>query len=194
MIAGGQTMNPSTQDFIEAFKRINAQHILVFPNNKNIRMAADQAAELYKDAEIHVLPSTTIGEGYYGIGFIDRDNPDVEEVVASVVELMDSVTTGMISTAIRDVEGEVSVHTGDYVGYCGKTILSDSPSRMEAATALCRRLDAASHDVMLVFYGKEVPADEAEALAAELQKEYKTLEIIFNCGLQPVYDYIFVLC
>lgn len=195
VIAGGQTMNPSTQDFLDAFARINAQHILVFPNNKNIKMAADQAAELYKNADIHVLPSTTIGEGYYGIGYIDRDNANVDEVIGSITEIMQSVTTGMVSTAIRDAEGDqVSVHTGDFVGYSGKQLLSDSPNREEAAKALAERLDAASRDVMLVFFGEEVPQDEAERLVADLQNQYKNLEIMLNNGGQPVYDYIFVLC
>ena len=195
VIAGGQTMNPSTQDFMDAFARINAQHILVFPNNKNIKMAADQAAELYKNADIHVIPSTTIGEGYYGIGSIDRDNSNVEEVISSVTEIMRSVVTGMVSTAIRDAEGEqVSVHTGDYVGYSGKQLLSDSPDREEAAKALVERLGADSRDVMLVFFGEEVPQDEAERLVADLQTQYKNLEIMLNNGGQPVYDYIFVLC
>jgi dihydroxyacetone kinase-like predicted kinase len=195
VIAGGQTMNPSTQDFMDAFARINAQHILVFPNNKNIKMAADQAAELYKAADIRVLPSTTIGEGYYGIGSIDRDDPNVDEVVASVTEIMQSVVTGMVSTAIRDAEGDqVSVHTGDYVGYSGKQLLSDSPDRSTAALNLIERLEAASRDVMLIFYGEQVPQDEAERLAADLQARYKNLEIMLNNGQQPVYDYIFVLC
>ena len=195
VIAGGQTMNPSTQDFLDAFDRINAQHILVFPNNKNIKMAADQAAELYKDADIHVLPSTTIGEGYYGIGYIDRDNPNVDEIIASVTEIMQSVVTGMVSTAIRDAEGDqVSVHTGDYVGYSDKQILSDSPDRETATKALIERLGAASRDVMLVFYGEDVPSEEAERLVADLQTQYKNLEIMLNNGAQPVYDYIFVLC
>lgn len=195
VIAGGQTMNPSTQDFLDAFARINAQHILVFPNNKNIKMAADQAAEMYEKADIHVLPSATIGEGYYGIGYIDRDNPNVEEVIANVTELMQSVVTGMVSTAIRDAEGEqVSVHTGDYVGYSGKQLLSDSPNRVEAAKALVERLGADSRDVMLVFFGKEVPQNEVESLVADLQTQYKNLEIMLNNGAQPVYDYIFVLC
>lgn len=194
VIAGGQTMNPSTQDFLEAFKRINAQHILVFPNNKNIKMAADQAAELYDKADIRVMPSTTIGEGYYGVGSVDRSLDDVEEVVESVNEIMQSVCTGMVSTAIRDAEGEVSVHTGDYVGYCGKQLLSDSPSRAEAAKELCRKLNADQRDVMLVFYGKDVPADEAQQLVADLTATYKNLEIMLNNGAQPVYDYIFVLC
>ena len=195
VIAGGQTMNPATQDFLDAFARINAQHILVFPNNKNIKMAADQAAELYKDADIHVLPSATIGEGYYGIGSIDKDNPNVEEVVASVTEIMQSVVTGMISTAIREAEGDqVSVHTGDFVGYSGKQLLSDSPDRETAAKALIERLGAASRDVMLVFFGEQVPQNEAKKLVADLQNQYKNLEIMLNNGAQPVYDYIFVLC
>ena len=195
VIAGGQTMNPATQDFLDAFARINAQHILVFPNNKNIKMAADQAAELYQNADIHVLPSATIGEGYYGIGSIDRDNPNVEEVIASVTEIMQSVVTGMVSTAIREAEGDhVSVHTGDYVGYSGKQLLSDSPDRETAAKALVERLGAASRDVMLIFFGEQVPQNEAEKLVADLQTQYKNLEIMLNNGAQPVYDYIFVLC
>jgi len=195
VIEGGQTMNPSTQDFLDAFAKINAQHILVFPNNKNIKMAADQAAEMYPNADIHVLPSTTIGEGYYGIGYIDRDNPNVDEVIASVTEMMQSVVTGMVSTAIRDAEGDqVSVHKGDYVGYSGKQMLSDSPNRTEAAMQLCERLEADNRDVMLVFFGKEVPQNEADNLIQELTSKYKNLEIMLNYGAQPVYDYIFVLC
>ena len=195
VIEGGQTMNPSTQDFLDAFAKINAQHILVFPNNKNIKMAADQAAEMYDKANIHVMPSTTIGEGYYGIGYIDRDNSNAEEVIANVTELMQSVVTGMVSTAIRDAEGDqVTVHTGDYVGYSGKQLLSDSPNREEAAKALVERLGASSRDVMLVFFGKDVPQEEAESLVADLQFQYKNLEIMLNYGAQPVYDYIFVLC
>ena len=195
VIAGGQTMNPSTQDFLEAFKRINAQHILVFPNNKNIKMAADQAAELYDKADIRVMPSTTIGEGYYGVASVDRSSDKVEEVVDSVNEMMQSVVTGMVSTAIRDAEGEgVTVHTGDFVGYSGKKILADSNNRSEVAKSLCERLGATERDVMLVFFGKDVPAEEAEQLTAELTATYKNLEIMLNNGGQPVYDYIFVLC
>ena len=195
VIAGGQTMNPSTQDFLDAFAKINAQHILVFPNNKNIKMAADQAAELYKGADIHVLPSATIGEGYYGIGSIDRDNAHVEEVITSVTEIMQSVVTGMVSTAIRDAEGDqVNVHKGDYVGYSGKQLLSDSPDRETAVKALVESLGAASRDVMLVLCGEQVPQNEAESLVADLQTQYKNLEIMLNNGQQPIYDYIFVLC
>ena len=193
VIAGGQTMNPSTEEFIDAFTRINAQHILVFPNNKNIKMAADQAAILYKDAIIHVLPSTTIGEGYYGIGSIDRSLTDIDEILAGVNEIMLSVVTGMVSTAIRDAESEtVSVRMGDYVGYSGKQILSDSPERTTAALELCEHLDIAQRDVMLIFFGENVPQNEAEQLASDLQAQYNNLELMLINGQQPVYDYIIV--
>ena len=194
VIAGGQTMNPSTQDFVAAFQRINAKHILVFPNNSNIKMAAEQASELYLDADIRVLPSTSMGEGYYGIGCIDRDNANVDEVIESVVEAMKASVSGAVSTAIRDAVGEVPVHAGDYVGYSGKRILSDSPLRKEAAKELIRKLDAQERDVMMVFYGQEVSEEEASELLRELQNNYKNIEIITICGLQPVYDYIFLLC
>ena len=194
VIAGGQTMNPSTQDFIEAFRRINAQHILVFPNNKNIRMAAEQAAELFAEADVRVMLSNSIGEGYYGIGCIDRDNTNVEEVIETVNEAMQATVSGAIATAIRDQEGEVPVHAGDFVGYSGKHILSDHPSRREATLELLRKLDANERDVMLVFNGQDVPSDEASQLVEELQKIYKNIEIILINGQQPVYDYIFLLC
>lgn len=195
VIAGGQTMNPSTNDFLHAFERIQAQHILVFPNNSNIKMAADQAAAMYERAKVHVLPSTTIGEGYYGVASVDRSMDQVEDVIASVKEMMSSVTTGMVSTAIREAEGDgVSVHAGDFVGYSGKRLLSDSPDRLRATRDLVERLGAATRDVMLVFFGKEVPQDEAEQLERELSGKYPNLEIMLNNGGQPVYDYILVLC
>ena len=195
VIPGGQTMNPSTQDFIEAFEQINADTILVFPNNSNIKMAAEQAAGLYKEASVRVLPSTTIGEGYYGIASADRDCADVEEVISSVTEMMEAVTTGMISRAIRDAEGDgVKVVEGDFVGYKGKSILSDSPSRTDAATALLERMGAGGRDVLLAFTGKDVPAEEAADLEATITDKYPNLEIMFNNGSQPIYDYIFVLC
>ena len=140
-----------------------------------------------------MLPSATIGEGYYGIGSIDRDNANVEEVIASVTEIMQSVVTGMVSTAIRDAEGDqVSVRKGDYVGYSGKQLLSGSLNRIEAAKALVERLGASSRDVMLIFFGEQVPQNEAESLVADLQTQYKNLEIMLNHGAQPVYDYIIV--
>lgn len=196
VIPGGQTMNPSTQDFVEAFGQVNSDTILVFPNNSNIKMAAEQAAGLYKQADVRVVPSSTIGEGYYAIASADRNCDNIDEVIEGAGAIMESVTTGMISQAIRDAEGDgsVAVVKGDYVGYSGKRILCDSPLREEAAKQLADKLGAASRDVMLVFTGEDVPEDEALRLQNALTEKYPSLEIMFNDGSQPIYDYIFVLC
>ena len=195
VIPGGQTMNPSTQDFLDAFGRIRAEHILVFPNNPNIRMAAEQAATLFDGADVDVIPSATIGEGYFGIASADRDNPSCEEVIAGIKEVMAGVSTGMVSTAIRDTDSDgVAVRKGDFVGYSGKTMLSDSPVRSEAAMALLEKMDAGSRDVLLIFSGEGVSAEEAEAFRAVAAQKYPYLEIMLNNGGQPVYDYILVLC
>ncbi len=195
VIPGGQTMNPSTQDFLDAFAKVNARHILVFPNNPNIRMAAEQAATLFKGADVDVVPSADFGQGYYGIGSVDRDSDDTDAMLAGVCEVMQNVKTGMVSAAVRDAEnGGISIHTGDYVGYSGKTILAGDAVREQAALRLCEALGAASRDVMLVFTGADVPDDEAAATRQKIASAYPNLEIIMNKGSQPVYDYIFVLC
>lgn len=195
VIPGGQTMNPSTQDFIEAFEKVNADTILVFPNNSNIIMAAEQAAGIYKQADVRVIPSKNFGEGYYGIASADR-SCDPDEVVEAVTSAMESVTCAMISRAIRDAAGSegVVVTEGDYVGYVGKNILCDNADRAKAAAELCEKLGAGSHDVMLVFWGETVPEEEASRLEAGLAARYPSLEIMFNRGDQPIYDYVFVLC
>lgn len=195
VIPGGQTMNPSAQDFLDAFDKVNARHILVFPNNPNIRMAAEQAATLFNGADVDVIPSADFGQGYYGIGSVDRDSDDPENMLAGVREVMESVTTGMVAAAVRDADSSgISIHTGDYVGYSGKTILAGDAVREQAALKLCDALGAASRDVMLVFTGADVPDDEAAATRQKIASAYPNLEIIMNKGSQPVYDYIFVLC
>ena len=195
VIPGGQTMNPSTQDFIEAFEKVNADTILVFPNNSNIIMAAEQAAGIYKQADVRVIPSKNFGEGYYGIASADR-NCAPDEVVQAVTDAMGSIRCAMVSRAIRNSGGGdgLEITKGDYVGYSGKEILCDAPARETAATLLCEKLGAASADVLLVFSGEDVGEGEAARLNETLAATYPNLEIMFNRGLQPIYDYIFVLC
>ena len=195
VIAGGQTMNPSAQDFLEAFDRIDAETILVFPNNSNIILAARQAAELYRKARVVVLPSKSIGEGYVAAASLDRDCHDTDELVASVQETMDSVQTCLVSRAIRDTQQDgVTVHEGDYIGFVHGRILSADPDRNEAARLAAAQLDLAGHDVALVLWGQDTPSDQAQALVERLLADYPRTEIIPTDGAQPVYDYIIVLC
>ena len=186
---------PAPRDFLDAFDKVNAAHILVFPNNPNIRMAAEQAGTLYDGADVDVVPSEDFGQGYYGIGSVDRDSDDPEGMLALVREAMQGVKTGMVSTAVRDAgSAGITVHAGDFVGYSGKTILSCDTVREQAALGLCGAMGAADRDVILVFTGADVREDEAATLSRKLSAAYPHLEIIMNKGSQPIYDYIFVLC
>ena len=195
VIVGGQTMNPSAQSFVEAFKGLNAETILVFPNNSNIIMTAQQAAGLYTDSRVVVLPSKDLGAGYVAIASLDRSCKDAEEVIAAAKEAIASVQTGMVTTATRDTQMDgVSVHAGDYVGITRGEIVADDPNRAKLAQALAGKMDFANHEVAIVFSGEGVPAAEADALMQQLQAQYPRTEMMLTEGGQPVYDYIIVLC
>lgn len=190
VIQGGQTMNPPVESFLDAFREVNADTVLVFPNNGNIILTARQAAALYTDSRIEVIPTSTLGEGYYSLANLNADLP-VEEMTSSLKEAAESVTTGLVSKAIRDAE---NARAGEYIGICGKDILTASPSREEAVRNLADKLQATQADILILFSGKDSPADEAARLQRELEIECPRTEVILIDGGQPVYDYIIVLC
>lgn len=195
IIAGGQTMNPSAASFIEAFDKLDAETVLVFPNNSNIILTAKQAADLYDKSRVEVIPTRNFGAGYVAIASVDHASKDIDAVVETAMEAISTVTTGLVSKAVRDTEKDgVTVHEGDYIGFCNGEVLTDSPERRSVVMQLCQTLGAADHDVVLVFAGSEADPDEVEALERELTKTYRRTEIIFSAGNQPVYDYIIVLC
>ncbi len=190
VIEGGQTMNPSVDSFLHAFKGIDAETILVFPNNSNIILTANQAQALYKDSNIVVIPTKTIAEGYYALANMDPELSS-DELKAVLQEAAESVTTGQISKAIRDTE---IAKTGDFVGFSGKDLLCGSPDRAQALKTLAQKLDASKADICVLFKGEDSPAEEAEQLRSELEKTYPRTEVILLDGGQPVYDYILMLC
>ena len=190
VIEGGQTMNPSVERFLEAFDQTAAETIFVFPNNSNIVLTANQAASMYDKAKIVVIPTKTISEGYYAMANLDAELP-LDELKAVMEEAAESVTTGMISKAIRDTE---IAKTGDYVGFSGKELLCGSPSRQDAVKDLASKLDAGSSDIFIMFKGADAPMEEAEALKEDLQKQFPRTELILMDGGQPVYDYILLIC
>ena len=190
VIEGGQTMNPSVERFLEAFGQVDAETILVFPNNGNIILTANQAADLYKDSHIVVIPTHTLGEGYYALANLDADLP-LEELTQALKDAAASVTTGLVSQAIRDTE---QARTGQYIGFSGKDILCASPTRAQAVTSLAEKLDAGSADILILFNGADAPAEEAQSLRDSLEKQYPRTEVILLDGGQPVYDYILMIC
>ena len=190
VIEGGQTMNPSVERFLEAFDTVDAETIFVLPNNSNIILTANQASAIYEKAKIVVIPTKTISEGYYALANLDPEQSE-DEIKATMEEAAASVTTGMISRAIRDTE---IAKTGDYVGFSGKELLCGSPSRPEALKVLASKLNAGMADIFIIFKGEDAPQTEAEVIKSALEKEYPSTEIILLDGEQPVYDYILLIC
>ena len=194
VVEGGQSMNPSAEDFVRAFEDINADTILVFPNNGNVVLTARQAAELYDRAEIRIIPTKTVGEGYAGISMLDLTPEDPDDVVRGAEEAVSGVVTGFVSAANRETTlGGVNVHPGDYIGFAGDVIYVDSPDRTEAAEALAEALKAGDYDILLLLAGKDAPQDESFRLQALLKTAYPRTEVILLRGEQPIHDYILIL-
>ena len=194
VVDGGQSMNPSAEDLIAAFRRVNADVIFVFPNTSNIIMTAKQAAQLYEDAQVRVVPTKTIGEGYAAISMLDTTSGDADAIAAELEEIIEGVVTGMVSRAVRDTEmNGVSVRKDDFIGFAGDTIHTANADRNEAAAALCEATKAGRYDIMLLVVGADAGSDEAQALCQTLQKQYRRTEIVMIDGGQPIYDYIIIL-
>ncbi len=194
VVSGGQTNNPSTNDFLEAFSQVNAKHIFVFPNNSNIFMAAQQAADLYEKANVHVLPSKSIGTGYVAISSADLENPSTKAVLASMTEAMARVSAGYISPSIRDADiGGVHIHDGDTIGVIDKEILVSEADRVEAAKKTAALLlDLPEKFMLTIFTGEDAAEEETAALTAFLNEAYPDAEVYFINGGQEIYPYIFV--
>ena len=188
VIEGGQTMNPPVERFIEAFDAVSADTVFVFPNNGNILLTARQAAEIYDKADIRVIPTKTLGEGYYALANLDTEAGDADAIAAALAEAAGEVATGLVSRAIRD---SGNVREGEYVGIAGKEILASGPAPEEALLALAEAMDAGSRDVILVFAGEG--GTRSEKVREALEKRYPRAEVILQSGGQPVYEYILVL-
>ncbi len=194
VVDGGQSMNPSAEDLISAFREINAERIFVYPNNSNIILTAQQAASLYDEAEICIIPSRTVGEGYAAISMLDTEGKGAEDIISEQKEIISGVVTGFISKAVRDTEQDgISVRKDNYIGFVGDTIHIASSDKSNALTELARKLDGGSYDIMLVVCGDSVTPEESEAVYDTLRSEYKLTEVIMIDGKQPIYDYILIL-
>ena len=194
IVHGGQTQNPSTNDFLEAFEKISAEHIFVFPNNGNIFMAAQQAGDLYEKAKVHVLPSKNIGTGSVAVSAANYDNPDVDAVIAEMEEAMKRVTAGYVSPSIRDADmNGVHINNGDTIGIIGKEIVVSDPDKMTATCALASMLlDLPEKFMLTVFCGEDSNEDEKNKLTEYLGEKYPDAEVYFIDGGQEIYPYIFV--
>ncbi len=189
IVDGGQSMNPSTHDFLAAFDSVNAETIFVLPNNGNIILAAKMAAEMYKSSDVRVIESKTIGDGYAALSmFNDEGTPD--EVERNLSYAMEGVTTAEISKSIRDADG---VRRGEYIGFCGKDILVADPERGKTVLGTLEKLDFSSFDIALLIFGRHVREEEAETTKSEIEEKYPLKEVYILDGNQEIYDYIIIL-
>jgi len=196
VVSGGQTQNPSAQDFLSAFAEVNAKHIYVFPNNGNIVMAAKQAGQLYDKGEVHVIESKDLGQGYAAISSLNFQSDDAEQITAQLTEAMGYVKTGSVSTSIRDAElNGVHIETGDYIGFMGKEMLVSCKNLRDAARELLIKMGLDTGDVYMVtaFTGSDASAEEIDALQSFMEENYPDVEFYTVEGGQEVYPFIFVV-
>ena len=189
VIGGGQTMNPSTEDFVSAVNQLDAEHILILPNNSNIVLAAQQAQSVCEDQDIHVLPTKTIPQGLSACVMF---NPEVEleENLAEMQQAIDHVKSGEVTYAIKDTTYEgLEIKKDEYMGIFGKDIVVSCPDCLEASKALVDKMVDEDSELVTLIYGKEATKEQAQALADYIE-ETSDAEVEIYDGKQPVYSFI----
>lgn len=191
IIAGGQTSNPSIEEFLEAFRRCDTESIIVLPNNKNVILAAKQAAQLYTGAAVHIVETKNVAQGYGALGVITPGITDMQALVGSAVRAAESVTDGEITRAVRDavVDG-VAIRQGDYLAISGGTVAATADSAEEAVLKLLNVADTELAEIITLFAGRNVTNDQRAALTERLKECCPDCEITVYEGGQEVYDYI----
>ncbi len=193
IVEGGQSMNPSAEDFIKAFDTVNAKTIFVFPNNGNVILAARQAANMYESSDVRVIESRNVGEGYAALSMMDTSSGNADAIEAEMKDSMQGVVTAEIARCIRDAEmQDHRIRTGDYIGYVGKNILSASDRRLDASIQLIDSLDLDSHALFLLFSGIDASDDETDTICRYVGENHPDCEVYPIHGGQEIYSYIMV--
>ena len=194
IVEGGQTMNPSSEDFLAAFVEVNADTVFVLPNNSNITLTARQAAELYDKADVRVLNSRTIGDGYAALTMLDFESGDADAIEQSLNEAMQGVVTGMVTQSVRDSHlGGIAIEKDDYIGFAGKQMLASEKTVAGAACSLLQAIDMTDREVLIAICGKDATASDMDAVRAFVAKTYPGIELFEIDGGQDVYHFIFVI-
>ena len=190
LIEGGQTMNPSTEDMLNAIAKVNAKTIYIFPNNKNIVLAANQARDLTEDKEIVVVPTKTIPQGITAmISYVPEKNS--AENIEAMLQAIEHVKTGQITYAVRDTRiDDKEIHEGDIMGIGDHGILAVGKDRMEVAKETVAQMVDDESEVISIYYGADTEEAEAEELATALEEAYPDCDVELNAGGQPIYYYV----
>ena len=189
LIEGGQTMNPSTEDMLNAIRQVPARNIFILPNNSNIIMAAKQAKQLTKDKEIFVIPTKTIPQGITAIINFVPDS-SMEENAENMTESIKSVKTGQITYAVRDTMiDNIEIHKDDIIGLGDKGMLADGTDINDVAFETVCKMMSEDSELIGIYYGQEIDEARANELCDRLSEEFPSVDVEVNAGNQPVYYY-----
>ena len=190
IIEGGQTMNPSTDDMLQAIDEVNAETIFILPNNKNIILAANQARDLTKDKKIVVIPTKTVPQGITAVISFSSDE-DTAANEAAMTEAIQAVRTGQVTYAVRDTKiGDKEIHEGDIMGIGDHKILSVGKEIEQVTLHMVEEMVDEDSEIISIYYGEEVSKEDAEELASRLEDKYPDFDVEVNQGGQPIYYYI----
>lgn len=189
VLSGGQTMNPSTKDIVDAIAKTKKDKVIILPNNKNIFLAADQAAEVC-DVDAVVVPSKTIAQGMAAMLGFSKD-ADLEENKEAMTDELDTVISGQVTISVRDttIEGR-EIKKDDYMGIVDGNIVVTNPDRKEAAIEMVKAMLDEDSEVVTIIYGEDGNKEEAEAIETAVSELDEDLEIEIHEGNQPVYPYL----
>ena len=183
-------MNPSTEDMLNAISKVNAEHIFILPNNKNIILAANQAKALTKDKDIIVIPTKTVPQGITAvINYVPEKS--VEDNEKDMTEEITRVKTGQITYAVRDTHiDDKEIHEGDIMGIGDQGILAVGKDIAETTKAMMKELVDEDSEIIGVYYGEEVSDEDAQKLGDDLAALYPNAEVEVHAGGQPIYYYV----
>ena len=191
VVTGGQTMNPSTEDFVEAIKKVNAKKIFILPNNSNIIMAATQACDVAPEGvEVKVIPSKTIPQGLVACMMFNPEE-NFEQNVEDMTSALESVKSGQVTNAIKDTSvNGVEIKEGEYIGIVNKEIVCSTPSRKETLENIIAEMVDDYSSIITLIIGEGVEEAEVDAIVKELNDKYDEVEVDVKRGDQPVYPFM----
>ncbi|MFX5499171.1 DAK2 domain-containing protein [Bacillus subtilis] len=189
VIEGGQTMNPSTEDIVDAVKSVNADSVFILPNNSNIIMAANQAASVV-DEQVFVIPAKTVPQGMSALLAFNPDQ-EAEANEANMLSAIQQVKSGQVTFSVRDthIDGK-DIKKGDFMGILNGTIIGTSENQLSAAKMLLSEMIGEDDEIVTILYGEDASQEEAEQLEAFLSEKYEEIEVEIHNGKQPLYSYI----
>ena len=191
IVSGGQTANPSTEEFISAFERCDTENIFVLPNNKNVFLAAKQAAEIYDKAKVYIIPTKNLMQGYGALSVITPGITDMDVLADNIERAASGVIGSEITKAVRDVtiDGK-SIKTGDYIAITDGKIGAVANSAEDAVIETLSEIDSDEYEIVTLFVGKDVTDDERAALTERIEEEYPDFTLEVYIGGQDVYNYL----